>query len=167
MSPEIHELTFNGGILELGFWLFVWEITTPEKDLLYYVGRTGDSSTVNSHSPFNRIVQLLSINDQKNALRTTLDQHKIEATECDFRLVAYGPILKQAATFDEHTKSREIIGGLESKLINELRASGYTVFNTLNRRKPLENELWPAIRKAFESTFPNLKVTGKEANEAP
>ena len=30
MTATTHELTFNGGLLERGFWLYVWEITTPQ-----------------------------------------------------------------------------------------------------------------------------------------
>jgi len=38
-----HSLEFNGEFLERGFWLYVWDVTTPAKKHLYYVGRTGDS----------------------------------------------------------------------------------------------------------------------------
>ena len=39
----IHEVRCEGGILQRGFWLYVWEVTREGNAPLYYVGRTGDS----------------------------------------------------------------------------------------------------------------------------
>jgi hypothetical protein len=39
----IHEVRFEGGVLQRGFWLYVWEVTPADQAPLYYVGRTGDS----------------------------------------------------------------------------------------------------------------------------
>ena len=44
--------------LERGFWLYVWVIDGAG-DTLHYVGRTGDSSSSNAQSPFNRMGQHL------------------------------------------------------------------------------------------------------------
>lgn len=38
-------VTLDGAMLRRGFWLYVWEITTPNGDKVLYVGRTGDSSS--------------------------------------------------------------------------------------------------------------------------
>jgi hypothetical protein len=48
MTAKLHELSFGGGLLERGFWLYVWEISPPQGPALYYVGRTGDSSSTNA-----------------------------------------------------------------------------------------------------------------------
>ena len=47
MKAKTLELNFNGELLQRGFWLYIWEIKTPKKKHLYYVGRTGDSSSIN------------------------------------------------------------------------------------------------------------------------
>lgn len=55
----VHEIRFEGGILQRGFWLYVWKVTPADQAPLYYVGRTGDSSSTNAQSPFNRMGQHL------------------------------------------------------------------------------------------------------------
>ncbi len=107
MKATIHKLTFSGKLLERGFWLYVWEITTPENKTLYYVGRTGDSSSNHAQSPFNRMGQHLAFNNSSNMLRRHLENKNIVPKKCAFCLVAYGPVLEEAATRDDHRKSRE------------------------------------------------------------
>jgi hypothetical protein len=72
MSLASYALTFNGGLLRRGFWLYIWEIKTPEQTRLYYVGRAGDSSSSNAQSPFNRMGQHLGFNGKSNVLRRRL-----------------------------------------------------------------------------------------------
>ena len=62
----IHEVRFEGGILQRGFWLYVWEVTPADQAPLYYVGRTGDSSSTNAQSPFNRMGQHLGFAKNSN-----------------------------------------------------------------------------------------------------
>jgi hypothetical protein len=97
MSAKMHELTFDGGLLERGFWLYVWEITTPEQKTCYYVGRTGDSSSFNAQSVFNRMGQHLGSRVQSNTLRRHLKNKVIDPQECSFRLVAYAPVMGDKA----------------------------------------------------------------------
>ena len=48
--PETFTVTLDGAMLRRGFWLYVWEITTPNGEKVLYVGRTGDSSSPNAQS---------------------------------------------------------------------------------------------------------------------
>lgn len=41
LQPALRQLSFSGGLLARGFWLYVWEITTPGGQRVHYVGRTG------------------------------------------------------------------------------------------------------------------------------
>jgi hypothetical protein len=52
MAPQTFEVRSDGGILQRGFWLYVWEITPPQGEALYSVRRTRDSSSTNAQSPF-------------------------------------------------------------------------------------------------------------------
>jgi hypothetical protein len=88
MVATTHEVVFDGGLLERGFWLYIWEITTPEGAHLYYVGRTGDSSSIKAQSPFNRLGQHLGFRKQNNALRRRLAEKGIDPEGCSFRLVS-------------------------------------------------------------------------------
>ena len=102
MKTKTLELSFNGELLQRGFWLYVWEIQTPKKPLFYYVGRTGDSSSINAQSPFNRMGQHLSFK-KGNMLRHHLESKNIVPETCLFRLIAHGPILKETTNLDERS----------------------------------------------------------------
>jgi hypothetical protein len=151
-----HSLEFNGEFLERGFWLYVWDVTTPAKKHLYYVGRTGDSSSNNAQSPFNRMGQYLGFNKNSNVLRRHLESRDITVEKCKFHLVAYGPILKEATTQDEHISARDMTAAIEKKLADALKESDYEVLNRMNCRKKLDVNLWAKVREAFAVNFPRI-----------
>jgi hypothetical protein len=161
MKPATHSLTFSGKLLQRGFWLYVWEITTPQQELLYYVGRTGDNSSSNAQSPFNRMGQHLGFNDKSNVLRCRLQKRGIEPELCSFRLFAHGPIIKEAAAFEEHRVQRDIVAAFEKALASALCAAGYNVINIVNCRRPLDASLFAEIRNAFTTEFPKLSGMGE------
>ncbi len=158
MTVATHDLTFNGGLLERGFWLYVWEITTPEKaHIYYYVGRTGDSSSLNAQSPFNRMGQHLGFRKQSNALRRLLKAKEVEPEQCVFRLIAHGPIMEEGTTREEHRPRRDRIAALEKALADGLTDAGYDVINMVNSRAPLDPDTFASVLTAFASRFPNLR----------
>lgn len=160
MSAKTRELWFVGGLLERGFWLYVWEITTPEKRTLYYVGRTGDSSSFNAQSPFNRMGQHLGFRKESNAIRRQLETNGLKPEKCSFRLVAHGPILEEGKTAEEHRPRMEKMAAMEKALAEAMCAAGYSVLNQVKCRKPLDQELFAEVRQAFAEKFPNLKMKG-------
>src|ERR1700733_14113790 len=88
---KLHTLEFSGSLLLRGFWLYVWIIETSTGDALLYIGRTGDSSSPNAQSPFNRLSQHLGGNKRVNALRRHLRQTGIEPETCTkFEMVSFG-----------------------------------------------------------------------------
>ncbi|MFC1956274.1 hypothetical protein ACFLWZ_07160 [Chloroflexota bacterium] len=152
----VRSLNFDGELLKRGFWLYVWEISTPVKTNVYYVGRTGDSSSNNAQSPFNRMGQHLGFNKNSNVLRRRLEGKGIIPEKCEFRLVAYGPILKEETTPGEHVRARNTTAALEKALADALAQSGYEVLNTVNCRKKLDLNLWDKVRKELAVHFPRL-----------
>ncbi|MFY9619735.1 MAG: hypothetical protein WAM70_04340 [Pyrinomonadaceae bacterium] len=157
----IHSLAFSGKLLQRGFWLYVWEITTPQEELLYYVGRTGDSSSSNAQSPFNRMSQHLGFNERSNVLRRRLTSRGIDPELCSFRLLAHGPIMKEAAALEEHRRQRDICAAFEKALASALSEAGYNVINIVNCRMPLDDSLFADIRDAFADEFPKLTGIGE------
>jgi hypothetical protein len=153
MNPKTLKLNFDGELLQRGFWLYVWEIQTPNQTTLYYVGRTGDSSSINAQSPFNRMGQHLGFNDKSNVLRRHLEGKNFDPETCSFQLIAYGPILKEAKTKDEHRKRRDSIASMEKALADEMTAVGYNVINTVNCRKKLDVKKFVLILNAFARQF--------------
>jgi hypothetical protein len=156
MSAATYALNFNGGLLQRGFWLYVWEITAPDGITLYYVGRTGDSSSTNAQSPFNRMGQHLGFAAASNMLRQHLQGKGITAEKCDFRFVAYGTIMEEAATQAEHRKLRDVTAALEKALAVTFKDSGYEVLNIVKCRKKPDQNLWEQVHKAFAAYFPKL-----------
>jgi hypothetical protein len=161
-KPVTELLTFSGRLLARGFWLYVWEITTPQGELLYYVGRTGDSSSVNAQSPFNRMGAHLGFNVKSNVLRRRLMKNGNDPELCTFRLMAHGPIMKEAVGLEEHRKQRDIIAALEKALASALCEAGYNVINTVNCRKPLDEKTFADIRSAFSADLPKLSFSKKK-----
>ena len=156
MNPDTYELNFNGELLKRGFWLYVWEITAPDGITLYYVGRTGDSSSINAQSPFNRMGQHLGFTAASNMLRQHLQGKGIAAEKCAFRFVAYGPIMEEAATQDEHRKLRDVTAALEKALAVAFKDSGHEVLNTVKCRKKPDQNLWEQVYKDLVAYFPRL-----------
>lgn len=156
MKARTHELNFHGELLDRGFWLYVWEITTPTQALSYYVGRTGDSSSSNAQSPFNRMGQHLGFNARSNVLRRHLKAKGIDPNKCTFRLVAHGPILEEAKTQQAHLERRDRVASLEKALAQALSAVGYEVMNKIHCRKELDPKAFAVVRAAFAKHFKKL-----------
>jgi hypothetical protein len=169
-----HELTFDGKWLERGFWLYVWEVKVPRhKAPLLYVGRTGDSSSLNAASPFNRMGQHLDLRPSAQAAMLTknLMARGIgpeQLPKCRFRLVAVGPILEERraidtkapseAERDEHHRRRDLIAALERDLAEALKTAGYEVINEIRSRKVAEPRMWRSVRKEFAAHFPKMRA---------
>lgn len=131
---------------------------------MHYVGRTGDSSSINAQSPFARMGQHLGFAKTSMMLRKHLDRRQVDPTSCEFRLVAYGPVMPEAENRDVtvHRHRRDIIAAMERALCEELAAVGYDVLNTVSSRKPLDRALYAAVRDAFVQHFPSLARIGPD-----
>jgi hypothetical protein len=70
------EIPFDGALLARGFWLYIYEIATSNGEMLYYIGRTGDSSSINAQSPFVRFGQHFGTNAAANQLRKHLEKRQ-------------------------------------------------------------------------------------------
>jgi hypothetical protein len=156
VNTATHALSFAGELLARGFWLYVWEIVPPDNSKLYYVGRTGDSSSLNAQSPFNRMGQHLSFNPKTNVLRRRLEALNINPETCAFRLVVHGPILQEASTYDEHMIRRDCVAAMEKALAMRMRDAGYHVINTVLCRHPLQDERFKPVFTAFCAYFEKL-----------
>ena len=162
MSRAIHRLSFNGRLLQRGFWLYIWEIIRPRGPNLYYVGRTGDSSSRNAQSPFNRMGQHLGFAENANMLRRYLRAHHVQPERCSFRLIAHGPILEEATTWDSHCERRDVMAALEQALAEAMVDAGYDVMNTVSSRKSLDAKRFDGVLSAFAKEFPGLVHKGKK-----
>lgn len=158
MNCEV--VNFDGGVLQRGFWLYVWEVKPPRRRAVYYVGRTGDSSSKFAQSPFVRMGQHLGFFRNSNMLWTHLKGRTVDPEKCKYRLVAHGPVLKEARSLKEHRKRRDVMAALEKALAEEMESVGYDVMNEVHCRKELDGRIFARVRKAFGAEFPKL-VNGR------
>jgi hypothetical protein len=157
MNPKPHIIEFDGGLLQRGFWLYVWEIRPPNRRKpLYYVGRTGDNPSLNAQSPFNRMGQHLGAGVARQ-LSNHLEHHSVKREECSFRLVAYGPILEEVKTKKLFRERRDVIAALEKALADAMLASGYKVMNKVYNRQSVNSKLFADVRAEFAKPFPKLR----------
>ena len=156
--PETFTVTLNGAMLRRGFWLYVWEITTPNGEKVLYVGRTGDSSSPNAQSLFNRMGQNLGTLPTSSMVRNNLEKRDVDPVECKFRMVGRGPVFDEPATktMEAHKPIRDQVAALEKRLAEDLKAAGYDVMNTVRSSAVLDEALYEEVRAAFAEEFPGL-----------
>lgn len=157
LNPSTYDLNFDGGFLRRGFWLYIWQVRSLGGHELFYVGRTGDSSSINAQSPFIRMGQHLGDAENSSMLRRHLRARAVQPERCAFRLVAHGPILEEVNDRDGHYERRDIVAALEKALEEAMRAAGYDVMNIVRCLKPLDSEMFAGIRAAFAADFPALE----------
>jgi hypothetical protein len=144
-------------MLSRGFWLYVWIIEASDGQVVHYVGRTGDSSSLNAQSPFARMSLHLGSNKSANQLRKHLARVEIVPEACKrFELVSYGPILPEAKGKMEHRERRDAVAALEKALCDDLDEAGYRVMNSVKCKKDRDAALWSEVRNAFASRFDRL-----------
>lgn len=167
MSANTRQLQFDGAILKRGFWLYVWEITLPDGAKLYYVGRTGDSSSINAQSPFTRMGQHLGFAKNSNMLRRHLSKSEATPETCHFHLVAHGPILEESKSKTIHRERRDIIAAMEKALAEAMKTAGYRVMNSVKSRMLLDLQRLDTVLAAFAIPFPALATLIKAAMAKP
>ena len=151
---------FDGRILERGFWLYVWTVSSPVGDVLY-VGRTGDSSSGFASSPFSRLGQHLDlkVGAKANSLLKNLRAAKIDPLLCTFEMFAIGPLFLEQRDLAEHRKRRDKLAALEFALAQHLGENGYRVLGTHGCRKPLDRGLFNKVIAIADGKFPDLQLT--------
>ncbi len=159
MSPSTQVVEFDGRFLQRGFWLYVWEVELPDGTTMLYVGRTGDSSSANAQSPFNRMSQHLGRAVNSSMLRNHLAKRGVEPEDCSFSLTAHGPILPEAPDkdLDEHKVRRDVVAAIEKRLADDLRAADYDVVNTVSSTKALDEAVYLRVHTAFAERFSSLR----------
>ncbi len=151
---EVYRTSFDGQILKRGFWLYVWKISTTKGKCLY-VGRTGDSSSPNAASPFNRIGQLLDSreNAKGNTMAKRLLEKGIKPSDCKFEMFAIGPIFPEQSSWEKHTPVRDTVAALEFALSEELKKRKYMVLGTHTSKKSLNEHLFEKVLEKINDYF--------------
>ncbi|MCF6344234.1 MAG: hypothetical protein L3J15_06115 [Devosiaceae bacterium] len=169
-KAKTHKLKLPGLILQRGFWLYVWRVTTPKNGIWHYVGRTGDASSPYAASVYRRMGQHLGKAKNTNALRKNLVKMEINPEDCSFEMIAHGPIYDEVHNgfdytnkdeknehFKNHKPYRDCVAAMEKQLCEDLKKAGYKVLNIVNSNARLNEEKWKPVRAAFAKEFTKLK----------
>jgi len=156
MKVKTHELKFHGRMMNRGFWLYVWEVSTARGRKLYYVGRTGDSSSIHAGSPYSRMVGHLGNKKNANMLLTHLGNAHVDPRKCSLRLIAHGPILAETRHRVQHLSRRDRVHAMEKALELMMKKARYDVMNTVQRRGDVEPRVFDVVRRAFAKHFERL-----------
>jgi hypothetical protein len=157
VSTTLQKLVIPPRILQRGFWLYVWVVKLRGDRVVYYVGRTGDSSTPNAQSPISRISGHLGPNDHSNALQRHLRTHDIDFSHCEeLEFVAHGPLEAEVENWQDHVPRRDRTHALERDLCDAMKSAGYEVMNDVTCRLPGEPAAWQLVRMAFSERFERL-----------
>ncbi len=157
MNAKLYQLCLPSEVLRRGFWLNVWRIKLRHGGEVFYVGRTGDSSSRNAQSPFSRVSGHLGPNKRANALQSHLEKHKIKLAECEgLELVTYGPLFYEDEA--QHRHFRDKTAALERDLCYGMRRVGYQVLNCVRSRKKSAPDELRRVLSAFAESFPALKA---------
>ena len=150
-----HTMSFDGSVLERGFWLYIWDIRGPTGSYVY-VGRTGDSSSPNAQSPFKRISQHLDPNPKAkgNALGRQLQCADVDPLHCKIEMTAIGPIFEEQTTMDSHRPVRDKMAALERALADMLRERGYHVLGKHPRAGHPDPNLLKQLACIVDERFP-------------
>ena len=127
--------------------------------------RTGDSSSPNAQSPFNRMGQHLGLAANSCMLRRHLEKHGQRPEECAFRLVALGPLEAESMAIEraEHNQRRDLIAAMEKALADKLREAGCVVMNRVTCRKALDATRFSQVPERFRGAFPHLAAADAAA----
>ena len=146
----LHRIRFSGGILERGFWLYVWRIECHDR-MFFYVGRTGDRSSKFAASPFSRLSQHLDV--RKTAAANMLMRHvrrlKLDPLACVFELLALGPLFPEQSTLELHRMYRDRIAPLEAALAAHLCSKGLEVVGNHSAKGAVDQQLLAEVPCAF------------------
>lgn len=156
MSTTTQFLSFRGPLLQRGFWLYTWEIS-HEAHKMYYVGRTGDSSSKNANSPFSRVGMHFDIrpNAKANSLLRRLKSEGLSPDACEYRMVAVGPLYPEQADFEAHKPYRNIVATLEHELAKTLLSRGLKVLGKHHPSAALDEALFQHVLKEIDSALFN------------
>lgn len=154
---ESYSMSFDGALLQRGFWLYIWDIQKPPERYLY-IGRTGDSSSPNAASPFARVGQHLNFrpNAKANSIARRLKEKNLEPSSARFEMLAIGPLFPEQESFRDHIAYRDQMAALENALADHIRNNGYNVLGIHKSRKAVDKNILREVLKIAEKRFPPM-----------
>jgi hypothetical protein len=146
-------MSFDGAILERGYWIYAILIYHKSGEVKLYIGRTGDNTFKFSAVgfPFQRIGEHLNFRPsaKMNTLKQCFDLKKF--SEYQVRLIAVGPLFPVQKDSDSHIHYRNIMTALEKYVADYFVSRGYDVLGQHNDNAAKDPELTKNVVEALES----------------
>jgi hypothetical protein len=151
---KCHKAKFDGNLLKRGFWIYIYVIV-QDGEQIFYIGRTGDSSSANAGSPFLRLTGHLNRKStaKSAAMLNQLTKHGFDVEKCSFELYAFGPLYPEQKTFEEHKPFRDILAALENSVALEMKKRGHKVIGTHGSKTECASELLSQVLNHEDFTW--------------
>lgn len=150
---KISRMTFDGPLLERGFWLYALLICHKSGKKHLYIGRTGDEAVKKAAtaSPFQRIGEHLNFRPsaKMNTVKQCFDSKKF--AEYKVRLIAVGPLFPVQKDSESHIHYRNKMKALEKSVADYFLSKGYDVPGKHYDNDAKDSELTEKVTKALES----------------
>lgn len=147
----VQRLRFDGRLLQRGFWIYIWRISNKERRW-YYVGRTGDNSSVNAASPFSRLSD--HFNTRSSASANMILRHLnllgVDSTNCFFEMLAIGPLYLEQTNMEDHLAFRDRTAAIESATAKYIHEKGQEVMGKHPRATSIEGEVWNVVKPEID-----------------
>lgn len=134
------------------------ESQLPDR-IVFYVGRTGDSSSQFAASPFLRIGRHLDFRStaKANSLAKHLKAQGIVPARCTFEMVALGPFFQEQKSLELHRRYRDQIAAVESYVAQRFESAGYKPLGDTKSRKTCPPELLQRADQFLSEYFPETR----------
>ncbi len=146
MALSKYQFGFDGKILTRGFWIYLWKINYGQTTY-FYIGRTGDSSSLNAGSPFTRLGNHLDSKPKAkgNSLWRLLNKNNVDPRNCHFEMLALGPLFPEQNDMTKHRMHRDALAAIEQKLAEHCRNEGFDVLGIHFTKKTLDTTLFDKL----------------------
>ena len=151
-------------IIQYGYFLYVWEVTIAEDNLILYVGRTGDDVYVTANPPVVRIGQHLDQGPGASLINNCVNVREAAG----LRIVIHGPIFPPPeGDAEAHRVRLNAMRPLERALRDALKHNGYTIVGTHPNNWDLCHRCWQGVQEAFGHQHFNLDAAPPGRDDRP
>jgi hypothetical protein len=151
LDMKISRMSFDGAILERGYWVYVILIYHKSGKMHLYIGRTGDQSSQNAGSPFQRVANHLNLlpSAPMSAIKRLIKQKGYKPSACQFRLIAKGPLFSERKD-EQHWPIRNKMTALEKSIASHFCSKGYDVLGKHDDNQAKDPELFKKVISSLE-----------------
>ena len=149
---KISRMSFDGTLLGRGYWIYAIIIYYKSNEMYLYIGRTGDNSSANAGSPFQRVMDHFNLRQSvpMNTIKDLIKKNEHEFSNIYFRLLAVGPLSPEQKDYESHKPIRNKMTALEKYVADYFVSKGYNVIGKHDDNEAKDQELNAKVIEALE-----------------